>query len=172
MVKPEFTTDFPEAVVREGADELTLRAEVEGMLRTFIFSTNGSHRSWMRICQAIVQGVDGEEWETMYYKYIGLHQAVECEKYPENKKAKALWSLTEAKDKGVNFDALGSVHTIPGRTQARLDLWAIHRKGPTAALANALERAEQEMLDGITSNERIAIMEVMSSEDEDDLCSF
>ena len=32
MVKPKFTTDFPEAVVREGADELTLRAEEEGTL--------------------------------------------------------------------------------------------------------------------------------------------
>ena len=27
VVKPKFTTDFPEAVVREGADELTLRAQ-------------------------------------------------------------------------------------------------------------------------------------------------
>ena len=32
VVKPKFTTDFPEAVVREGADELILRAEQEGML--------------------------------------------------------------------------------------------------------------------------------------------
>ena len=33
VVKPKFTRDFPEAVVREG---LTLRTEQEGMLRTFI----------------------------------------------------------------------------------------------------------------------------------------
>ena len=40
VVKPKFTTDFPEAVVREGADELTLRADEEGALRTFIVTTN------------------------------------------------------------------------------------------------------------------------------------
>ena len=33
MVKPKFT-NFLESVVREGADELTLRAEDEGVLRT------------------------------------------------------------------------------------------------------------------------------------------
>ena len=31
-VKPDFTSDFPEAAVREGADELTLRVD-EGMFR-------------------------------------------------------------------------------------------------------------------------------------------
>ena len=31
FVKPKFTADFPQAVVREGADELTLRGEEEGM---------------------------------------------------------------------------------------------------------------------------------------------
>ena len=36
VVKPNFTADVPEAVVREGADELTLRREEEGVLRTFI----------------------------------------------------------------------------------------------------------------------------------------
>ena len=35
VVKPKFTTDFLEAVVREGADGLMLRREEEGMLRTF-----------------------------------------------------------------------------------------------------------------------------------------
>ena len=39
VVEPQFTVDFPAAVVREGADEVTLRRE-EGMLRTFINTTN------------------------------------------------------------------------------------------------------------------------------------
>ena len=56
MVKPKFTTDFPEAVVREGADELALRADEEGALRTWE-TKDGTHRLWMRtdwhaICQA------------------------------------------------------------------------------------------------------------------------
>ena len=40
VVKPEFTTDFPGAVIREGADELTLRAHEEGVMRTFIDTAN------------------------------------------------------------------------------------------------------------------------------------
>ena len=38
-MKPKFTTDFPEAVVREAADELTLRGEADSR-RTFINTTN------------------------------------------------------------------------------------------------------------------------------------
>ena len=46
VAKPKFTTDFPEAVVREGADELTLRPEEEGMLRTFIDTTDVGDNRW------------------------------------------------------------------------------------------------------------------------------
>ena len=38
---------------------------------------------------------------------------------------------------------LSSVQQIQTRPQERLALWAIHLKSPTAALANAVERAEQ-----------------------------
>ena len=41
VMKPKFTTDFPE----EGADELTLRCEEEGMLRTFIDNTAKTART-------------------------------------------------------------------------------------------------------------------------------
>ena len=40
VVNPKFTTDLSEAVVREGADELTLRADGGGALHTFIGTTN------------------------------------------------------------------------------------------------------------------------------------
>ena len=49
----------------------------------------------------------------------------------------------EAKDKGTNFYDLGSVQKIQTRSQVSLDLWAIHMKGPTAALADKLKRTEQ-----------------------------
>ena len=39
VVKQKFTADFPEAVVCQGADELTLRREEEGIVRTFINTT-------------------------------------------------------------------------------------------------------------------------------------
>ena len=40
VVKSKFSEDVPEAVVREGADELTLRREEEGVLRTLIDTAN------------------------------------------------------------------------------------------------------------------------------------
>ena len=46
VVKPKFTTDFLDAMVREGADELTLRAVKEGMLRTFIDTTDAGDNGW------------------------------------------------------------------------------------------------------------------------------
>ena len=55
VLKPKFTTDFPEAVVREGADELILRREGEERYFAALSSTprkwltvDGGHRSGMR----------------------------------------------------------------------------------------------------------------------------
>ena len=68
VVEPKFTADFAEAVVGEGADELTLRADEEGALHTFIDTTNVVDKiwgppivgkDWHAICQAIIQGVGG-----------------------------------------------------------------------------------------------------------------
>ena len=97
---------------------------------------------WHAICQAIFQGVEGSEWETMYYKYKELHQAVQCKTSGENKKAKAVWSLKEAKDKGIDFYDLGSVQKIQTGSQVRLDLWATQLKTSGAAVAGAPKRTE------------------------------
>ena len=89
VVTPKFTTDSPEAVVREGADELTMRADEESALHTLIDTTNLPDKrwgpplvdeEWHGTCRAILQGVEGAHWETMHYKYKELHQAVKCEK--------------------------------------------------------------------------------------------
>ena len=83
MAKPKFTTDFPGAVIREGADELTLRAKEEGARRTFIDTSKMEKQrwgpllvdaDWHAVCQAY-QGIEGPEWEAMYYHYEDLHQA-------------------------------------------------------------------------------------------------
>ena len=60
LVKPKFTTDFLEAVVRKGADELTLKAHADGVFRTSIDTTNVPlvDEEWHPICQAISQGVE------------------------------------------------------------------------------------------------------------------
>ena len=118
VVRPKFTTQFPEAVVREGADEVTLREEEEEEEEGILHRYHECERQQMeatargcglaRKCQAIFEGVEGSEWEAMYYKKKELQQAVKFKKSEENKNAKALWALKEAKDKGVAFYALGS----------------------------------------------------------------
>ena len=58
--------------------ELTLRAEEAGLLRTFTDTTGVGEsgwepplvdEDWHAICQAIFQGVEGSERETMHYKF-------------------------------------------------------------------------------------------------------
>ena len=60
--KPQFREVFPEAVIREGADELTLRAEEVGSRRTFIDTKHIElerwgpplvDSDWHAFCQAI-----------------------------------------------------------------------------------------------------------------------
>ena len=86
VVKPSFTTDSREAVLRDDAGELTLRAHEEGVLRTFIDPANvGNKRwgpplvdeDWHAFCLAISEGVEGPEWEAVYHRYKDLHQAVQ-----------------------------------------------------------------------------------------------
>ena len=45
-MKPKFNADFLEAVVWKGADELTLRADQQGMLRTSIDTTDVGDNRW------------------------------------------------------------------------------------------------------------------------------
>ena len=84
VVNPKFTTDFPEAVLREGPNEQTLRAEEEGTLHTFIGTTDVEtadggpplvDEDWHAVCQAMLQIVEGSEWKTVYYNLKELHQA-------------------------------------------------------------------------------------------------
>ena len=70
------------------------------------------YEDWHAILQAIFQGVEGPEWETIHYKCGEFHKASKCKKSGEHKKTKALWSLKEAKDKGTDCYDLGSVQKI------------------------------------------------------------
>ena len=44
--KPQFSEDFPDAVKREGAGKLTLRAEEMGVRRTFIDTSHIELERW------------------------------------------------------------------------------------------------------------------------------
>ena len=45
-VEPRSTADFPGAVIREGTDEVTLRAHEEGVLRSFIDTAKVEDQKW------------------------------------------------------------------------------------------------------------------------------
>ena len=77
MVKLNFTSSFPEAVVREGADELTLRGRRGKKKKSCAPSSTPrtwetadgrrplADEDWHAICQAINKGVGAAEWESM-----------------------------------------------------------------------------------------------------------
>ena len=48
VVMPQFTADFPEAVIREGAGELTLRAAEVGVRRTLVDATHVEEKRDLR----------------------------------------------------------------------------------------------------------------------------
>ena len=88
-MKPKFTTEFLEAVVREAAEELTLRAEEAGAWCTFIDTKAlvtqkaGSHHSWHAICQATFLGRRRSGMEDHVLQLQGAAQSGEKARNPE-----------------------------------------------------------------------------------------
>ena len=77
--KPHFSEAFPEATIREGADELTLRAggafinteHIE--LKRWRPPLVDTH--WHAFCQSIDKGIEGKEWDELYYHHREMSQA-------------------------------------------------------------------------------------------------
>ena len=78
MKKPQFSEDLPDAVIREGADELTLRAEEVGSARTFFYAKHVELErrgpplvgaDWHAFCETIYKGIEGKEWEALHYHH-------------------------------------------------------------------------------------------------------
>ena len=138
VVRPNLLkVDYPEAVIREGADELSLRAAEVGVLRTFIDTADVEDlrwepplvdADWHAFCQAIYQGIEGKEWETMYYHCKELHLAVGTKKLGDNRRAKALWAMKAAKDREDTFYDPTHQKDIQERAQTRQRLWEEHLK--------------------------------------------
>ena len=96
MKKPHFSEAFPEAVIREGADELTLLADEVGTQRAFI---NTKHieferwgpplvdADWHAFCQATYKGIERKGWKEPYYPYRDLRQAAGAKKPSESQKS-------------------------------------------------------------------------------------
>ena len=149
VAKPKLTTDFPGAVVREGADESpcehTKKVCCAPSSTPRMLETNDGGLRWltrigMPFCQAIFQGVEGPEWD---YHFQDLHQAVKSKTSGENKKTNVLWTMNEAKNKGLDYCDTKHHEDIQTGCQLRLDLWVMHLRSPTAALTKALEYLEQ-----------------------------
>ena len=134
VVKPKFTTDFPGAVIREGADELTPLAHEESMLRIFIKTTNVRDQRWEPPqVDAEFHRESKDQSRTPCTTHKDLHHAVKSKKSGENKKAKVLWAMNEAKDRGEDYhDTNRRQEEIQTKDQFRLNLWASHQKSLTA----------------------------------------
>ena len=114
VVKPRFTADCLGAVILERPDELTLRAHEEG------------------VCVPSSLPCEGPEWEAMCYQYLDLHQAVKSKTSGENKWAKLLWSMKEAK--GMSYCDSGHEKEIKDESPCQVGLVIYSPKKPTGRI--------------------------------------
>ena len=96
--KTSFSEAYPEAAIRKGADESTLRADEVGTLRAFI---NTDHieferwgpplvdADWHAFSQAICKGVEGEAWEELYCHCRDVSKATGAIKASERQKSES-----------------------------------------------------------------------------------
>ena len=98
-MRPKISGDSSE-VLREGADDLTLRAEEINTQKACInvdhiyeklWGPPSADADWHAFCQAIYKGVEGSEWRELYHHYRDLSKAAGAKKPSESQKAKALW---------------------------------------------------------------------------------
>ena len=76
--KPNVPGGCPEVIVRKNSDEVTLRAEEVGTSKGLV---NVNHieperwspllvdADWYAFCQALYKGIEGEDWEDMYFPF-------------------------------------------------------------------------------------------------------
>ena len=97
--KPQFCVAFPEAVIREGAGEFTLRADEVGTQRAFINTEQIQLERWgpplvdadgHAFCQTIHKGCAGDDWEELCCHHRELSQAAGAEKLSESQKSESL----------------------------------------------------------------------------------
>ena len=100
---------YPEGPVKKSPDGLTLGAEEVGTWESCInvdhiakgrWSPHLVDADWHAFCQALYQGIEGEDWGELYDTYKEVSRAVGVKKPQEAQKAKALWKMKAAKDAG------------------------------------------------------------------------
>ena len=83
--------------------------------------------------------MEGSEWEELYHHHRDMSKAAGAKKPSESQKAKALWALMAAKDRGINSTMWLGKTTSLGRHQTRLEQWEEHLKDSITALDTALK---------------------------------
>ena len=140
--KPQFSGAYPQAAIREGAGELTSRADevctLAGLsLTQSTLRLRGWDRRWLirtgtLFCRAIYKGIEGKEWE---------------EKKPsESQNAKVLGAMKAVKDRREEYCDPARKEDIWGKTKTRLELWEEHLKDPLVAPAKATEMFGESLL--------------------------
>ena len=176
-----------------------MRAD-EGALRTFNDTTDvGDSRcrprlvdkDWHAICQAIFQGVEGSEWKIMYCNDKELHEALKCVKSGKTRRPGALVSEKQQKTK----EYISTIWATCSRSKqdpecgwfsghttcrARRLRWQTHWNVQSNNVGR-LRHQQRAMSDvrclwpvllfGLRIVCQQNMMEVMSSEDEDDITS-
>ena len=97
LLRGQMNGDRPE-VPRKGADDLTPRVEevdtqkacinVEHIDETFL-RPPVVDADWHAFCQAIYEGIEGNEWEELYFHYRDMSKAAGAKKPIESQKSKS-----------------------------------------------------------------------------------
>ena len=108
--KPQFSEAFPQAVIRESADEYILRAEEVGSLPTFsdtahIEAERWSRRQWMRTGAPFVMlyTQDLKENNGRRCTITTVATSARDKKPGDSQKAKVLWTMKAARDREDEF---------------------------------------------------------------------
>ena len=57
----------------------------------------------MPFCQAIYKGIEGSEWEELYFHHREMSKAAGAKKPSQSQKAKALWAMKAANDREEEY---------------------------------------------------------------------
>ena len=106
---------------REGADDLTLRAEE---VKTVKACSNIDHVEENRWGPPLVDA----DWHAFCLANREMSKATGAKKLSESQKAKALWAMKAAEDSGEEFCDPARKDIILRRQQTRLELWEEHSR--------------------------------------------
>ena len=90
--------------IREGPQELTLRTEEVRSKKSLTNVDQIAQDRWRPHLDAFCQaGFEGRDWEELYDHFKEKSRAAVVKKPNENQKAKVLWKMKAAKDRGEKF---------------------------------------------------------------------